>query len=80
MKHLYLLAKQYQIALFIDAEESERLEISLDLLEKLVLDKDLAGFGGIGFVIQAYQRRAPYVIDYVIDLANVPIIELWYAW
>jgi RHH-type proline utilization regulon transcriptional repressor/proline dehydrogenase/delta 1-pyrroline-5-carboxylate dehydrogenase len=70
LKHLYLLAKQYQIALFIDAEESERLEISIDLLEKLVLDKDLAGFGGIGFVIQAYQRRAPYVIDYVIDLAK----------
>lgn len=70
LRHLFLLAKQYKIALFIDAEETERLEISLDLLEKLVLDEDLAGFDGIGFVIQAYQRRAPFVIDYVIDLAK----------
>jgi Proline dehydrogenase len=70
LRHLFLLAKQYKIALFIDAEETERLEISLDLLEKLVLDQDLVGFDGIGFVIQAYQRRAPFVIDYVIDLAK----------
>lgn len=70
LKHLYLLAKEYQIGLFIDAEEADRLEISLDLLEKLALDPDLTGFKGIGFVIQAYQRRAPYVVDYVIDLAK----------
>jgi RHH-type proline utilization regulon transcriptional repressor/proline dehydrogenase/delta 1-pyrroline-5-carboxylate dehydrogenase len=70
LKHLYLLAKEYQIGLFIDAEEADRLEISLDLLEKLVLDPDLAGFKGIGFVIQAYQRRAPLVIDFVADLAR----------
>ncbi len=70
IKELYLLAKHYQIGLFIDAEECDRLEISLDLLEALVMDRDLAGFAGIGFVIQAYQRRAPYVIDYVIDLAK----------
>lgn len=70
LKQLYLLAKQYQIALFIDAEETDRLELSLDLLENLVLDPELAGFKGIGFVIQAYQKRAPYVVDYVIDLAK----------
>ncbi|HLX52328.1 MAG TPA: proline dehydrogenase family protein, partial [Aquella sp.] len=70
LKQLYLLAKEYQIGLFIDAEETERLEISLDLLELLANDNDLAGFDGIGFVIQAYQRRAPYVIDYVVDLAK----------
>jgi RHH-type transcriptional regulator, proline utilization regulon repressor / proline dehydrogenase / delta 1-pyrroline-5-carboxylate dehydrogenase len=70
LKHLYLLAKQYQIAVFIDAEESERLEISLDLLEMLISDKDLAGFTGIGFVIQAYQKRAFYVIDYIASIAH----------
>jgi RHH-type proline utilization regulon transcriptional repressor/proline dehydrogenase/delta 1-pyrroline-5-carboxylate dehydrogenase len=70
LKDLYLLAKEYQIGLFIDAEETERLEISLELLEMLVKDKDLAGFEGIGFVIQSYQKRAPYVIDYVADLAR----------
>ncbi|MEN9946238.1 MAG: trifunctional transcriptional regulator/proline dehydrogenase/L-glutamate gamma-semialdehyde [Pseudomonadota bacterium] len=70
LKQLYLLAKDYQIAIFIDAEESERLELSLDLLERIVAEPELAGFTGIGFVIQAYQRRAPYVIDYVVDLAK----------
>ncbi len=69
LKELYLLAQKYQIALFIDAEESERLEISLDLLEKLANDPDLNGFNGIGFVIQAYQKRAIYVIDYIAKLA-----------
>lgn len=70
LKQLYLLAKEYQIGLFIDAEETERLEISLELLEMLINDKDLQGFDGIGFVIQSYQKRAPYVIDYVADLAK----------
>lgn len=70
IKYLYLLAKEYQIGLLIDAEETDRLDISLDILELLVNDKELAGFDGIGFVIQAYQRRAPYVIDYIVDLAK----------
>ena len=70
LKQLYLLAKEYQIGLFIDAEETERLEISLELLEMLINDKDIQGFDGIGFVIQSYQKRAPYVIDYVADLAK----------
>ena len=70
LKHLFLLAKQYDIALFIDAEETDRLELSLDLLDKLVNEPELQGFTGIGFVIQAYQKRCPYAIDYVIDLAK----------
>lgn len=69
IKQLCLLAKEYQLGLFIDAEETDRLEISLELLEKLLNDKDLQGFNGLGFVIQAYQRRALAVVDYVIDLA-----------
>ncbi|WP_429032998.1 trifunctional transcriptional regulator/proline dehydrogenase/L-glutamate gamma-semialdehyde dehydrogenase [Aeromonas media] len=64
------LAKQYDIGINIDAEEADRLEISLDLLEKLCFDPSLADWNGIGFVIQAYQKRCPYVIDYVIDLAK----------
>ncbi|MCQ4345870.1 trifunctional transcriptional regulator/proline dehydrogenase/L-glutamate gamma-semialdehyde dehydrogenase [Pseudomonas stutzeri] len=67
---LTLLAKQYDIGLNIDAEEADRLELSLDLLEKLCFEPQLAGWNGIGFVIQAYQKRCPYVIDYVIDLAR----------
>jgi len=67
---LTLLAQQYDIGLNIDAEETDRLELSLDLLEKLCFEPGLKGFKGIGFVIQAYQKRCPYVIDHVIDLAR----------
>ncbi|PXF29229.1 transcriptional regulator [Pokkaliibacter plantistimulans] len=67
---LTLLAKQYDIGINIDAEEADRLEISLDLLERLCFEPQLAGWNGIGFVIQAYQKRCPFVIDYVIDLAR----------
>ncbi|MFL1732257.1 bifunctional proline dehydrogenase/L-glutamate gamma-semialdehyde dehydrogenase PutA [Moraxella oculi] len=70
LKALFVLAKEYDIGLNIDAEEANRLELSLDLMEKLVSDPDLAGFNGIGFVVQAYQKRCPYVIDYLIDLAR----------
>ena len=65
-----LLAKQYDIGLNIDAEEADRLELSLDLMEALAHDPALAGFDGIGFVVQAYQKRCPFVIDYLVDLAH----------
>jgi len=64
------LAKRYNIGLNIDAEESERLEISLELLERLCFEPGLADWKGIGFVIQAYQKRCFYVVDYVVDLAT----------
>ncbi|EKY2080743.1 trifunctional transcriptional regulator/proline dehydrogenase/L-glutamate gamma-semialdehyde dehydrogenase [Cronobacter sakazakii] len=70
LKSLTLLARQYGIGINIDAEEADRLEISLDLLEKLCFEPELAGWNGIGFVIQAYQKRCPFVIDYLIDLAT----------
>lgn len=70
LKSLTLLARSYDIGINIDAEEADRLEISLDLLEKLCFEPDLAGWNGIGFVIQAYQKRCPLVIDYLVDLAN----------
>lgn len=64
------LARRYDIGLNIDAEEADRLELSLDLLEALCTDPELAGWSGIGFVVQAYQKRAPQVIDWLIDLAR----------
>jgi RHH-type proline utilization regulon transcriptional repressor/proline dehydrogenase/delta 1-pyrroline-5-carboxylate dehydrogenase len=64
------LARGYDIGLNIDAEEADRLEISLDLLEALCFVPALAGWDGIGFVVQAYQKRAPLVLDAVIDLAR----------
>ncbi|MGV8925374.1 MAG: trifunctional transcriptional regulator/proline dehydrogenase/L-glutamate gamma-semialdehyde dehydrogenase [Ewingella sp.] len=67
---LTLLARQYDVGINIDAEEADRLEISLDLLEKLCFEPELAGWNGIGFVIQAYQKRCPMVIDYLTGLAQ----------
>ncbi len=64
------LARHYNIGLNIDAEEVDRLDISLDLLEALCLAPSLQGWNGIGFVIQAYQKRCPLVIDFVVDLAH----------
>ncbi|MEO8123183.1 MAG: bifunctional proline dehydrogenase/L-glutamate gamma-semialdehyde dehydrogenase PutA, partial [Burkholderiales bacterium] len=64
------LALQYDIGLNIDAEEADRLELSLDLLERLCFEPALAGWNGIGFVIQAYQKRCPAVVDWLVDLAR----------
>ncbi len=69
-KRLAALAKSYDIGLNIDAEEADRLDLSLDLLEALCLDPDLAGWNGLGFVIQAYGKRCVFVIDWLIDLAR----------
>ena len=67
---LATLARQHDIGLNIDAEEADRLELSLDLLEKLCHEPALAGWDGIGFVVQAYQKRCPAVIDWLIELAR----------
>jgi RHH-type proline utilization regulon transcriptional repressor/proline dehydrogenase/delta 1-pyrroline-5-carboxylate dehydrogenase len=67
---LVKLAKEYNIGLNIDAEEADRLELSLDLMEAMAFDPSLAGFDGIGFVVQAYQKRCPFAIDYLVDLAK----------
>ncbi|MBN9046768.1 MAG: trifunctional transcriptional regulator/proline dehydrogenase/L-glutamate gamma-semialdehyde dehydrogenase [Rhizobiales bacterium] len=70
VKALAALAKSYNIGLNIDAEEADRLELSLDLLQSLCEDPDLAGWDGIGFVVQAYGKRCPFVLDFIIDLAR----------
>ena len=67
---LVRLAQRYDIGLNIDAEEADRLELSLDLLERLCFEPELATFQGIGFVIQAYQKRCPAVVDFLVDLAR----------
>ncbi len=70
VKALAGLARHYDIGFNIDAEEADRLELSLDLLESLALDVDLAGWNGLGFVVQAYGKRCPFVIDWIADLAR----------
>ncbi len=70
VKALAIIAKSYGIGLNIDAEEADRLELSLDMMEDLALDPDLAGWNGLGFVVQAYGKRCPFVLDWIIDLAR----------
>ena len=70
LKELFLLAKKYNISINIDAEEANRLELSLDLVEKLLDEPELQGYKGIGFVVQAYSKRCPFVLDYLINLAR----------
>jgi RHH-type proline utilization regulon transcriptional repressor/proline dehydrogenase/delta 1-pyrroline-5-carboxylate dehydrogenase len=63
-------ARRHDIGLNIDAEEADRLELSLDLLERLAFEPRLKGWDGLGFVVQAYLKRCPAVVDFVIDLAR----------
>jgi RHH-type transcriptional regulator, proline utilization regulon repressor / proline dehydrogenase / delta 1-pyrroline-5-carboxylate dehydrogenase len=70
VKALAALAKSYDIGFNIDAEEADRLDLSLDILEALSLDPDLKGWNGLGFVIQAYGKRCLAVVDWLIDLAR----------
>ncbi|SEN67389.1 L-proline dehydrogenase /delta-1-pyrroline-5-carboxylate dehydrogenase [Nitrosospira multiformis] len=70
LKSLLLLARHYDMGFNMDAEEADRLDLSLDLLEALVFDPDLAGWDGIGFVVQAYQKRCSFIVDWLIDLAR----------
>jgi len=67
---LALLAKRYGIGLAIDAEETERLGLSLDLLARLAADPALADWDGLGFVVQCYQKRVRPTIDWVVALAR----------
>lgn len=70
VKRLAVLAKQFDIGLNIDAEEADRLGISLVVLEELAFDPTLNGWNGLGFVVQAYSKRCDAVIDYLTALAK----------
>ncbi|MDZ7786797.1 MAG: bifunctional proline dehydrogenase/L-glutamate gamma-semialdehyde dehydrogenase PutA [Halofilum sp. (in: g-proteobacteria)] len=69
-KELALMAKQYNIGFNIDAEEAERLEPTMDVLEALATDPDLSGWDGLGIAIQAYQKRTLPMIDWMADLGR----------
>ncbi|AKM09499.1 bifunctional proline dehydrogenase/L-glutamate gamma-semialdehyde dehydrogenase PutA [Croceicoccus naphthovorans] len=70
VRELALQARQHDIGFNIDAEEADRLELSLDILESLATDPALIGWNGLGFVVQAYGKRCPFVIDWLADLAR----------
>lgn len=63
-------AKGYKIGLTVDAEESERLDLSLDLIEQVFCNESLSGWSGFGIAVQSYQKRAFYVLDWIAALAR----------
>jgi RHH-type transcriptional regulator, proline utilization regulon repressor / proline dehydrogenase / delta 1-pyrroline-5-carboxylate dehydrogenase len=63
-------ARRVGIGLTIDAEEADRFDLSLDLIEALALAPGLAGWNGLGLAVQAYQKRALPLIDWLADLAG----------
>lgn len=67
---LVQMAKQANLGINLDAEEADKLELSLELLERLCQEPSLEGWDGIGFVVQAYQKRAPALLDYLLDLGQ----------
>ncbi|OUL57755.1 bifunctional proline dehydrogenase/L-glutamate gamma-semialdehyde dehydrogenase PutA [Pseudoalteromonas ulvae] len=70
LKALALIAKDYDIGFTVDAEEAERLDISLDIIEAVFSDPDLGTWNGFGLAVQAYQKRATFVIEWLVDLAQ----------
>ncbi len=63
-------AREAAISFTIDAEEADRLELMLDLFEGLALAPELSGWEGLGLAVQAYQKRALPLIDWLADLAK----------
>jgi RHH-type proline utilization regulon transcriptional repressor/proline dehydrogenase/delta 1-pyrroline-5-carboxylate dehydrogenase len=64
------MAKAHQLNFTVDAEEADRLELSLDVIAAVFADPSLSGWDGFGLAIQAYQKRAPQVIDYIDGLCQ----------
>ncbi len=70
LRELAGLAREQDIGLTVDAEEADRLELSLDVIGRVLADPSLAGWEGFGVAVQAYQKRAGAVIDHVAELAR----------
>jgi len=67
---LALIAARYDINFTMDAEEADRLALSLKLLDRLAHEPDLRVWSGLGLAVQAYQKRGREVIERVADLAR----------
>jgi len=67
---LCLQAARHDIPLTIDAEEADRLQLSLEVTAALLKQNTFEGWDGLGFAVQAYQKRAPAVIGFIAGLAR----------
>jgi RHH-type transcriptional regulator, proline utilization regulon repressor / proline dehydrogenase / delta 1-pyrroline-5-carboxylate dehydrogenase len=63
-------AKAFDLNFTVDAEEADRLELSLDVIAATLGDASLTGWDGFGLAVQAYQKRAAAAIDHVDELAR----------
>jgi RHH-type proline utilization regulon transcriptional repressor/proline dehydrogenase/delta 1-pyrroline-5-carboxylate dehydrogenase len=70
LKRLAVAAAQHDINFTLDAEEADRLTLSLEILDRLTRESELGDWQGLGLAVQAYQKRAPEVIDAVAELAR----------
>ncbi|OSQ37159.1 bifunctional proline dehydrogenase/L-glutamate gamma-semialdehyde dehydrogenase PutA [Thalassospira mesophila] len=70
LKALVMMAKKHDIGFTVDAEEANRLDLSLDVIEAVFADPDLDGWEGFGLAVQAYQKRAYHVLEWLADLAT----------
>ncbi len=70
LQELARMAKRADIGLTVDAEEADRLDLSLDVIAALSADPALQGWDGLGLAVQAYQKRAVPVLDWLADLAK----------
>jgi len=70
LQDLAALARHHKIGLTVDAEEADRLDLSLDVFERVAASDDVMGWDGFGLALQAYQKRAFYVIDWLAALAR----------
>src|SRR3546814_17974728 len=64
------MAKAADIGLTVDAKEADRLDLSLDVIEAVLDDPAFDGWDGFGLAVQAYQKRAMPLIDWLADLAR----------
>jgi RHH-type transcriptional regulator, proline utilization regulon repressor / proline dehydrogenase / delta 1-pyrroline-5-carboxylate dehydrogenase len=64
------LAKDHDLQFTVDAEEADRLELSLEVIGAALNDPSLAGWDGFGLAVQAYQKRAFAVIEWIEDVAK----------
>ena len=70
LRALALLAKSAGMGLNVDAEEADRLSLSLEVIERVMSEPALAGWDGFGVVVQAFGQRAGIVIDTLYDMAH----------
>ena len=70
VRELALLAREGNLGFNIDAEECDRLDLSLDIFEALARDPALSGWDGLGFVLQSYQKSAAAVCDWLVTLGR----------